>query len=152
MQKSDLAPMPTDSTIAENADVISENAEAQMQSDSPALADQYPVNKFDNYHAHLYYDADSVAFAAQLREQIAEKFDLPVGRLHEKNVGPHPMWSCQITFASDDFDSFIPWLDENRNGLTVLVHGVTENALKDHTEHVYWLGEGVELDISIFIQ
>ena len=144
--------MPTDSTIADNADVISENTEVRTQSSLSVSADQYPTNKFDHYHAHLYYDADSVAFAAQLREQIAEKFELTVGRLHEKNVGPHPMWSCQITFARDDFDSFIPWLDENRSGLTVLVHGVTENALKDHTEHVSWLGKGVELDISIFIQ
>ena len=142
--------MLTDSNIVDNTEAISDNAKAQAQPDFPVSANQYPVNEFDNYHAHLYYDADSVAFAARLREQIAEKFDLSVGRLHEKNVGPHPMWSCQITFTGNDFDRFMPWLDQNRNGMTVLVHGVTDNALKDHTEHVYWLGEAAELDTSIF--
>ena len=35
-------------------------------------------------------------------------------------------------------------------GLTVLVHGLTGDDLADHTEHAAWLGEPVELDLSVF--
>ncbi|MFT5542972.1 MAG: aromatic ring-cleaving dioxygenase, partial [Arenicella sp.] len=42
------------------------------------------------------------------------------GRVHQKPVGPHPKWSCQITFSSNDFEQFIPWLEDNRGDLSVL--------------------------------
>ena len=28
-----------------------------------------------------------------------------VGRVHEKLVGPHPQWSCQLSFLAADFDA-----------------------------------------------
>ena len=79
-----------------------------------------------------------------------EKFGLKVGHFHEKLVGPHPCWSCQITFGIRDFESFIPWLEEQRQNLTILVHGLTGNDLQDHTEFAYWLGEPVELNLDMF--
>ena len=109
-----------------------------------------PVNAHKAYHAHVYYDQESLAFASALCKEAGERFNLKVGRVHEKLVGPHPRWSCQITFGTKDFDEFIPWLDEHRNGLTVLVHAVTGNDLDDHTKYAYWLGESVELDLSMF--
>lgn len=109
-----------------------------------------PVNIHLNYHAHLYFDCDTVDFATSLSQKIGELFELKVGRVHQKAVGPHPKWSCQITFSNKEFTAFIPWLDENRNGLTVLIHGVTGDDLKDHTEHVYWLGDSAELNLAMF--
>jgi aromatic ring-cleaving dioxygenase len=70
--------------------------------------------------------------------------------VHEKNVGPHPRWSCQLAFAADQFDSLIPWLDEQRNGLDVFVHGLSGDELKDHTDYAYWLGNEWALDLSMF--
>jgi DOPA 4,5-dioxygenase len=55
-----------------------------------------------------------------------------------------------FAFDSAQFDKLIPWLDENRGGLTVLVHGVTGNDLEDHTTHASWLGEPVELTLEVF--
>ena len=75
---------------------------------------------------------------------------MQVGRFHDKPIGPHPMWSCQITFESKDFDKLITWLAKNRKGLTVLVHGLSGNDLLDHTEHVYWLGTERMLNIDMF--
>ncbi|MEL0630893.1 DOPA 4,5-dioxygenase family protein [Psychromonas aquatilis] len=40
--------------------------------------------------------------------------------------------------------------EKERNGLTVLVHALTGDNLKDHTEHAYWLGHPVALNLSIF--
>ena len=43
-----------------------------------------------HYHAHVYYDDSNRALALQLRDQIAERFAVQVGRLFEQAVGPHP--------------------------------------------------------------
>lgn len=111
-----------------------------------------PVNIHKAYHAHVYFDNESKVFARHLCEQAGERFSLRVGRFHDKPVGPHPRWSCQITFGTRDFDAFIPWLDQNRRELTVLVHGLTGDDLRDHTDYAYWLGESVELNLAFFDQ
>jgi len=109
-----------------------------------------PVNSHKAYHAHIYFDESSKVMAKALCQEIGERFKLRVGRFHEQLVGPHPCWSCQITFGTRDFDLFIPWLDEQRENLSVLVHALTGNDYQDHTEFAYWLGEPVELDLSMF--
>ena len=40
-----------------------------------------------------------------------------------------PQRSCQLAFAAPEFDKLIPWLDEHRGGLDVLVHGLTDGRL-----------------------
>ena len=111
-----------------------------------------PVNIHKGYHAHVYFNSDTLEFASNLCNQAGKLFGLKVGRVHQRPIGPHPKWSCQVTFASKHFDEFIPWLDENRNGLTILVHGLTGDDLKDHTDFAYWLGESVELNLSTFME
>ena len=109
-----------------------------------------PVNSHQAYHAHVYFEQPNLALATALCEQAGQRFNVKIGRVHQKNVGPHPMWSCQIIFAAKHFDGLVPWLDENRQGLTVLVHGLTGNDLDDHTVYAYWLGDSAELDVSMF--
>jgi DOPA 4,5-dioxygenase len=109
-----------------------------------------PINIHKAYHAHVYFDEESKESAKKLCDSSAEKFRLKVGRFHERLVGPHPRWSCQVTFGSKDFDRYIPWLEENRGNLTVFVHALTGDDLKDHTEYAYWLGQDVELNLAIF--
>ena len=46
----------------------------------------------------------------------------------------------QIAFPRTMLAAFLPWLMLNRNGLTVLLHPETGNALADHTDHAAWLG------------
>lgn len=111
---------------------------------------QRPVNTHDKYHAHVYFDANTFQFASNLCQHIDERFSLKVGRLHQKPVGPHTMWSCQILFANSDFDRFVPWLDKNRGELSVLIHADTGDNLADHTTYAYWLGGEVELDLRGF--
>lgn len=109
-----------------------------------------PVNVHQAYHAHIYFDADTVEQARDLYSQISNHFELKVGRFHEKLVGPHPRWSFQVIFGKKDFDRFVPWLDANRNGLTIFVHGLTGDDIKDHTDHAYWLGQGLALHLDVF--
>ena len=109
-----------------------------------------PINLHKAYHAHVYFDDTTTIVARSLCEKVSEKFKLKVGRFHEKTIGPHPRGSCQIIFGTKDFEVFISWLDENRNGLTILVHALTGDNLKDHTDFAYWLGDAVELNLSVF--
>ena len=109
-----------------------------------------PVNEYPAYHAHVYFDAQTVAQARALCEEAGKLFRIQVGRVHEKLVGPHPRWSCQLAFSAREFDRLIPWLDEHRGSLDVFVHGLTGDELEDHTTHAYWLGHEHTLDLSVF--
>ena len=109
-----------------------------------------PVNLHKAYHAHVYFDEQSKVLAKRVCEDSEKIFNLKVGRFHEKLVGPHPCWSCQVTFGVRDFEDYIAWLDTYREGLTVFVHALTGDDLKDHTEYAYWLGQEVELNIGFF--
>lgn len=102
------------------------------------------------FHAHVYYDEQTFSQAAALCQAAHQRFDIPMGHLHRKPVGPHPSWSCQLTVPLRQFQALIPWLMEARNGLTVFVHGISGDDLKDHTELVLWLGESEPLDLSVF--
>ncbi len=107
-----------------------------------------PINIHKGYHAHVYFDQETLAFASELCTEAGEKFGLKVGRIHQRLVGPHTRWSCQITFGYKSFDEFIPWLDEHRENLSVLVHALTGDDLKDHTKYAYWLGDSIEINLD----
>lgn len=109
-----------------------------------------PRNVHERYHAHVYFDAATIEQARALCRAAAERFGAVMGRVHERRVGPHPYWSCQLAFDSRQFDTLIPWLDAHRDGLTVFVHGVTGDDLADHTAHASWLGAPAALDLSVF--
>ena len=109
-----------------------------------------PENIYSEYHAHIYFDPSTLGFATSLCEQAGKLFDVNAGRVHQKLVGPHPRWSCQIAFDQSQFESFIPWLEENRNNLSILIHGVTGDDIADHTTHISWLGEPLALELSFF--
>ena len=111
---------------------------------------QRPQNLYSQYHAHVYFDETSTEQARELCQNAATLFGVTMGRVHQKLVGPHPHWSCQLAFDSIQFDVLIPWLDKHRDGLSILVHGQTGTSIKDHTAHASWLGEPATLNLSHF--
>ncbi len=108
------------------------------------------MTKIQAFHAHVYFDADTLAQAKALCEEARDTFGVEMGRVHERRVGPHPDWSCQLAFGPEKFAEVVPWLALNRNGLVVFVHPETGDALNDHTEYAIWMGEIRPLDTSIF--
>ena len=102
------------------------------------------------FHAHVYYDEASLDQAQALCELARDTFPLTMGRMHQKPVGPHPMWSCQLAFKAELFGKLIPWLALNREGLVVFVHPDTDNDHADHTKHVMWLGDSQILNTAMF--
>ncbi|MEM9121244.1 MAG: DOPA 4,5-dioxygenase family protein [Cyanobacteria bacterium P01_F01_bin.56] len=109
-----------------------------------------PQNHYSAYHAHVYFDAHTIAQAEKLCHAAGQTLAIPVGRVHRKLVGPHPHWSCQLSFSAAKFATVIPWLEQHRDGLNILVHGITGNNLADHTDHATWLGEPQPLVLSFF--
>lgn len=108
------------------------------------------MNAHKAYHAHVYFDEETALTAKKICDESAERFGLKVGRFHQKLVGPHPCWSCQISFGERDFDAYLDWLDAARGSLTVFVHPLTGDDLRDHTDFAYWLGDAVDLNLDLF--
>jgi len=109
-----------------------------------------PSNRYTNYHAHLYFDKDSAERASFVGEEAKRLFSINLGRVHRKLLGPHPNWSCQLAFNCHQFNELIPWLEIHREGLSILVHGLTGDDLADHTKHASWLGEELNLKLEYF--
>jgi DOPA 4,5-dioxygenase len=109
-----------------------------------------PENTHERYHAHVYFDESSVERAAALCLNAWQACHIGLGRLHRKPVGPHPLWSCQLSFDSAEFDRIVTWLDRHRGELDILVHPLTGDDLADHSEHATWLGHEVPLNLSMF--
>lgn len=109
-----------------------------------------PVPQIRGFHAHVYYDAATLAQARALCEEARDRFGIAMGRLHQAEVGPHPRWSCQLTIPPGLFGAVIPWLALNRNGLTVFVHPETGDDLADHSRHAIWMGGMPALKLEIF--
>jgi DOPA 4,5-dioxygenase len=106
------------------------------------------IDSITGYHAHVYYDADSKAAAAELRDAIEARFDVRLGRWHDRPVGPHPSWSYQIAFTPALFAEIVPWLALNRGGLTIFLHPETGDVVPDHRDHALWLGDKAELNLD----
>jgi DOPA 4,5-dioxygenase len=68
--------------------------------------------------------------------------------MHEREVGPHPRWSCQLAFPAHLLGSFLPWLVERRGGLTVFMHPNTGQSLEDHRDRAVWMGELLPLKLD----
>jgi DOPA 4,5-dioxygenase len=103
------------------------------------------------YHLHIYFNDASEAAALDVRAQVLKRPEvLGLGRFHERPVGPHPVRQFQILLAAKDVEAFVPWLDEVRNNLDVLIHPEIGDDLLAHTELVQWLGNAHPLKLDGF--
>jgi DOPA 4,5-dioxygenase len=94
-----------------------------------------------SYHAHVYWGGpDERERALRIRQWIGERFEVAMGRVHDKPVGPHTVPMYQVAFTTEVFTRLTPWLMLNRLGLSVLIHPNTGRARDDHLIHALWLG------------
>ena len=84
--------------------------------------------------------------AETLRERIAERFSVLIGRWHDVQVGPHTRSMYQVAFPTAEFARLVPWLMLNRRGLAVLIHPNTGHPKRDHLVHAMWLGEILDIN------
>jgi DOPA 4,5-dioxygenase len=103
-----------------------------------------------SYHAHVYYDSVRTRDVAELlRQRIAGRFVVQLGRWHDVPVGPHTAAMYQVAFGTEVFAAFVPWLMLNRGGLDVLVHPNTLAPRDDHLRHALWLGDRLALKEAV---
>ncbi len=112
------------------------------------MAEEKSGDSIKGYHAHIYYDEASRPVAARIRERLDALFTVKLGRWREEPVGPHPSSMYQVAFAPDQFDRVVPWLALNHDGLSVLIHPDTGEAVPDHEDRAMWLGKQLPLDID----
>lgn len=103
------------------------------------------------YHAHIYYPLDARPVAEALRRRFqgmtATGEVLYVGELRDGKVGPHPLPQFEIHFLEKRLPALKPILEGS--GLRVLIHPLTDDDLADHTTLGDWIGEPVELDLTV---
>ena len=105
------------------------------------MAAPLPVDLVRSWHAHVYFDSsDARARAAELRDRVAERFSVRLGRWHDQPIGPHSRSFFQIAFRKPLFPTLVPWLALNRSDLSILVHPNTDNQRLDHMVRALWLG------------
>ncbi len=100
------------------------------------------------YHAHIYYEPAEYYSADSLRESFrADPAVCFVGAMTDGGVGPHPIAQYEIHFLAKSRDRIIAAIEPT--GLRALVHPLTDDDLADHTSLAHWIGEPVELDLTV---
>ena len=100
------------------------------------------------FHVHVYFDLLTRITALAVRDGLAERFDVELGRIHDRPMGPHPKSMYQVKFAPSEFSTLVQWLMLNHAGLDVLIHPETGDDVADHTVNALWLGEKLDLNIE----
>ena len=100
------------------------------------------------YHAHIYYDADERRAAEDLRERFGrDPAILFVGQMTDAGVGPHPIAQYEVHFLAESIPAVTEAIEAT--ALRALVHPLTDDDLADHTTLAHWIGEPVELDVTV---
>ena len=106
------------------------------------------------HHAHIYFTAEERPRAAALRDSLValiggniEPRVSFVGPMRDHGVGPHPMPQFEVHFAHSSRPAMIAAIEAS--GFRALVHPLTDDDLADHTTLAHWVGEPLELDLSV---
>lgn len=111
--------------------------------------DAIDADRIQDYHVHVYFEAEQRDTAVALREEIGKRFEqVMLGRVWDKPVGPHPKAMFQVSFLPVEFPKLVPWLMMNHHGLSMLIHPESGNELEDHRDNALWLGEKLPLVLS----
>ena len=91
------------------------------------------------YHAHIYYDPTSTrAVAEGVCAALGENFQVEIDAFRDTPIGPHPIANVLVIFKPDQFEHVVPYLMLNRDGLDILVHLLTEDAVEGHSSYAIW--------------
>lgn len=106
------------------------------------------------YHGHIYYSVEQRRSAEALRDQFARQAEVAkepsvvfVGRMMDTGVGPHPMPQFEIHFRKRSLKLILSQIEAS--GLRALVHPLTDDDLADHTSLGHWIGDPLDLDLTI---
>lgn len=100
-------------------------------------------------HAHVYFTPETREIADRFRSKIIAAFSdrTQISRLIDRPIGPHPVPMFEIDFHSEIACELAPFMEDGREGLSILLHPVSDEEVKDHTERAVWLGKRLTLDV-----
>ena len=99
------------------------------------------------YHAHIYYNPATRAAAERMCAALGGQFAVEIEGFRDEPRGPHPISNVLVVFKPEEFERVVPYLMLNRDGLDVLVHPLTLDAVEDHSSYAIWLGNPVPLKL-----
>ncbi|KAJ3479539.1 hypothetical protein NLI96_g8986 [Meripilus lineatus] len=111
-------------------------------------------NGFDFHIYHMQSVPSEAQYAKELHERVRREFpELRIYRFWDKPVGPHPVAMFEVnTFNPHQTGAFFSWLVVNRGPCSVLIHPNTDDAHRDHTELVTWMGKPWPLYTDMLLQ
>ncbi|TFK22662.1 hypothetical protein FA15DRAFT_595702 [Coprinopsis marcescibilis] len=114
------------------------------------------------WHFHIYFhqkNENEHQEALRLRDAVLRLrrdgafVAVPLWRVNEEPIGPHPVGSYEIWCPSETFASVFSYLCLHRGSLSVLVHPLTRQAVRltsyqrDHEIRNAWIGPPFPLDL-----
>ncbi|KAJ7670057.1 DOPA-like domain-containing protein [Mycena polygramma] len=105
-----------------------------------------PINQQTNgFDFHIYYRPSSAMetkYARELHERIRREFpELKIYKLWDEPMGPHPTAMFEIgTSTPHETGALFSWMVVHRGPLSVLIHPITDDKYRDHSELVTWMG------------
>ncbi len=106
------------------------------------------MNRDAPFHAHIYYSAEERPKAEALRDAFGGAPEiLFVGSMTDQPVGPHPIPQFEVHFLESARERVLAAIEAS--GLRALVHPLTDDDLADHTRLAQWIGEPIDLDVSV---
>lgn len=112
-----------------------------------------PPNFPRDFDAHIYFDSSTRSQAVELKAKLEESFknkEVFVGFLIDAPIGPHPKPMFECNFPLRLFQDVVLFLMRERDGLDILVHPLSDDDYKDHTDLSMWLGKSIDLKLEIF--
>lgn len=103
------------------------------------------------YHAHVYFDAEHVAFATDLHRKARHELGelATIWPMRMTPVGPHYAPMFEIEFPHASRDAVLDWVHAHHGPLSVMLHPETDDALADHRDHAVWLGQNLGLKLDV---
>ena len=116
-------------------------------------ADQ-PEDTLYGYHVHIYFDGteENEQKARRTLARLDAQFPETLQEVHRlgRNVGPHLSPNFSSTIMPEDFGKIVSWLQLHSDGLSILIHPVTNDDMRDHRDCTMWIGTPEALDLSFF--
>ncbi|KAI1855755.1 hypothetical protein JX265_012200 [Neoarthrinium moseri] len=125
--------------------MVNRPAVADPQDDLKTVVDA----RTREWHFHIYFLLQSpteTAAALALRDAVLRLrrdgafVAVPLFRVNEYPIGPHPAGSYEIWVPDSSFSDVFFYLASNRGSLSVLVHPLTASQRRDHESRQAWMG------------
>ncbi|KAG8811696.1 hypothetical protein FRB91_001499 [Serendipita sp. 411] len=131
----------------------SQTSDSQPPTDLSAVLEE----EIKEYHFHIYFHQKNerehkealTLRDAVLRLRHAGAFvAVPLWRVNEWPMGPHPVGSYEIWCPTESFASVFSYLCQHHGTLSVLIHPLTRKERLDHSHRSAWIGQPFPLDLS----